>query len=150
MNEMRTLIESIAKINEEHSNQEIVVAYKEDTRSLEIRGEPTSLGTWHRIMSRALAQDGGDGTYNDFDVNEVAEGFRRAMSELGIGETDIKFIPCREYSVALYVTGETATLEVLGEYIQKNRKSFGRVDEINVYEDGGRQYSIPVLRLWWD
>jgi hypothetical protein len=158
MNEMRKLMETLQLIEDEKEvfvdslkgNQKIVVAYKEDTRTLDIRGIPTSLGTWHRIMARALAQDGGNGTYNDFDVEEVAAGFVAAISALGIGETDIKFIPGREYSVVLYVTGKYETLEALGDYIHKNRRSFGRVDEINAYEDGGREFSFPVLRLWWD
>jgi hypothetical protein len=158
MNEMRTLIETLQRIEDGKDefvdalkgNQKIVVAYKEDTRTLDIRGEPTSLGTWHRIMTRALAQDGGDGTYNDFNVDEVTAGFRDAITALGIGETDVQFIPGREYSVVLYVTGKYETLEALGNYIHKNRRSFGRVDEINAYEDGSRDFSFPVLRLWWD
>ena len=159
MNEMRKLMETLQLIEDDEKeafvdtlkgNQKIVVAYKEDTRTLDIRGIPTSLGSWHRIMTRALAQDGGDGTYNDFDVDEVAAGLRAAITDLSIGETDLKFIPGREYSVVLYVTGAYETLEALGDYIHKNRKSFGRVDEINAYEDGDRQFSFPVLRLWWD
>ena len=158
MNEMRKLMETLQLIEDEKEvfvdslkgNQKIVVAYKEDTRSLDIRGVPTSLGTWHRIMTRALAQDGGDGTYNDFSVNEVAAGLRDAIVQLGIGETDVKFIPGRESSVVLYITGAYETLEALGDYIQKNRRSFGRVDEINALESGYQDFSFPVLRLWWD
>ena len=158
MNEMRKLMETLQLIEDEKEvfvdslkgNQKIVVAYKEATRTLDIRGVPTSLGTWHRIMSRALAQDDGDGTYNDFNVEEVTAGLRDAIMELGIGETDVKFIPARENSVALYIAGKYETLEALGNYIYKNRRSFGRVDEINVYEDGGLEFSYPVLRLWWD
>jgi len=154
MNEMRTLIESIAKINEgsdiQVGNAELVGAYNESTRQLDVRGEPTSLGTWHRIMSKALAQDGGDGTYNEFDVNVVSAGLRDAIVGLGIGETDVKFIPAREYSVAMYITGEYETLDKIGSYIDKNRENFADVDELHLYEDGTSGLPGPILRLWWD
>lgn len=158
MNEMRALMETLQRIEDGKEefvdalkgNQQIVVAYKEATRTLDIRGEATSFDTWHRIMSKSLAQDDGDGTYNDFDADKVAVGFRNAIAALGIGETDIQFIPGREYSVVLYITGEYETLKLLGNYIQQNRRSFGKVDEINVYKDGNRDFSFPVLRLWWD
>lgn len=158
MNEMRKLMETLQLIEDEKEvfvdslkgNQKIVAAYKEDTRTLDIRGVSTSLGTWHRIMTRALAQDGGDGTYNEFNVDTVANGLRDGMAALGIGETDIQFIPAREYSVALYITGKYETLEALGNYIDKNRESLSEVDEMQVYEDGNQEFSFPVLRLWWD
>jgi hypothetical protein len=159
MNEMRKLVETLQLIEDDEKevfvdtikgNQKIVVAYNEDTRTLDIRGEPTSLGTWHRIMSRALAQDGGDGTYNEFDVNVVAAGLRDAIVGLGIGETDLKFTPAREYSVAMYISGAYETLEQLGNYIDKNREKFAEVDELNLYEAGKDDVPGPVIRLWWD
>ena len=61
MNEIRTLMETLQRIEDGKEefvdslkgNQKIVVAYNESTRTLDIRGEPTSLGTWHRIMARS-------------------------------------------------------------------------------------------------
>jgi hypothetical protein len=158
MNEMRKLIETLQRIEDDkdsfvdslQGNGDIIPAYKEDTRQLEIHGEPTTLGTWNRIMSRALVQDGGDGTYNEFNVDDVTKAFVGAIQALGVGETEFQFIPGREYSVVLYVTGEYEKLEELGNYIYKNRRKFSRVDEISAYEDGGKDFSFPVLRLWWD
>lgn len=134
-------------------NQPIVLAYDDDdppegTRDLDIRGVPSSFGTWHRIMTRSLDHSGGG--YNDFDVYEVTAAFREAMHELSIGETELQFIPGREGSVVLYITGPYERLEELGEYIHNSRDSFNNVNEIDAYEDGGRHFSFPVLRLWWD
>lgn len=161
MNEMRKLMETLQRINDDKDefvdalkgNQKIVLAYDDidppqGTRDLDIRGEPTSLGTWHRIMTRALAHS--DGQYNDFNVDEVGAAFRDAIQELSIGETELKWIPSRESSVALYISGPYDYLEELGNYIHANRKLFGNVDEMNVYEDGTSGLSGPVLRLWWD
>lgn len=129
-------------------NGDIVSAYNEDTRQLEIHGEPTTLGTWNRIMTKALADS--DGTYNEFDVDDVTKAFVGAIQALGVGETEFQFIPGREYSVVLYVAGEYEKLEALGEYIDLNREKFSSVDELHAYEDGGKDFSFPVLRLWWD
>ena len=129
-------------------NQKIIDAYNENTRNLDIRGEPTTLGTWERIMSQALADS--DGYYNEFHARSVAIAFRDAIFEMGIGEDEIQFIPGREGSVVLYVTGPYEYLEELGNYISKNREEFKYVDELNLAEDGGRRFNAPVLRLWWD
>lgn len=161
MNEMRKLMEILQYIEDDKDefvnalkgNQKIVLAYSDDdsprgTRDLDIRGIPTSLGTWHRIMTRSLAHT--DGGYNDFEVDSIAAAFRDAMHELSIGETELQFIPGRENSVVLYVTGPYDLLKELGNYIHNNGELFKNVNELNTYEDGGRHFSFPVLRLWWD
>lgn len=161
MNEMRKLMETLQRIDDDkdefvdtlQGNQKIIPAYDDDdpprgTRDLDIRGEPTSLGTWHRIMTRSLAHT--DGGYNDFEVDAVAYAFRDSIHELNIGEDELKFIPGREGSVVLYITGPYDYLEDLGNYINDNKELFKNVQELNAYEDGGRHFSFPVLRLWWD
>jgi len=146
---MRALIESIAKINEGSDilvgNMELMDAYNESTRQLDVRGEAVDLQEWRRVMTSALHES--DGEYNDFDVNDVYQAF------ISYGEDSVrnlKFRPAREYSVALYVHGEYDALEQVGNYIGKNRKSFANVDELHLYEDGTSGLPGPVLRLWWD
>ena len=99
-------------------------------------------------MGKALAHTSGQ--YNDFSVRDITIAFRDAIHELGILENELQFIPAREYSVALYITGSYNYLEELGNYIHSNRNEFNNVDEMNIYKDGGRHFSFPVLRLWWD
>ena len=158
---MRKLMETLKRINDDKDifintlkgNQKIIFAYDDidppnGTRNLDIRGVPTTLGTWDHIMGKALAHTSGQ--YNDFSVRDITIAFRDAIHELGILENELQFIPAREYSVALYITGSYNYLEELGNYIHSNRNEFNNVDEMNIYKDGGRHFSFPVLRLWWD
>ena len=133
-------------------NGDIIPSYSDydppkGTRNLDIRGEPTTLGTWNRIMTRALADS--DGEYNEFNIDNVTKAFVDAIQALGVGEREFQFIPGRESSVVLYVAGEYEKLEDLGNYIHSNRRKFSSVDEIDAYEES-RHFSFPVLRLWWD
>lgn len=150
---MRKLMETLERINEDDDNQSIIPAYDDNdppggTRNLDIRGVPTTLGTWNHFMKKALAHTSGQ--YNDFSVSDITRALLVAIYELSIGETELQFIPARESSVALYITGPYDYLKELGNYIHSNRNEFNNVDELNLYEDGGRHFSFPVLRLWWD
>ena len=121
MNEMRKLMETLARIDE-NSNEDIVRAYDDEeisgrTRNLDIRGEPVSRVEWFEIMRNALDQIGGD--YNDFEPIEIATGLGQFP-----GADNFTYTPARESSVAVYVHGDPIELKNFGSFILKNRNIY--------------------------
>ncbi len=165
MNEMRTLMEAIAKINEEElpsfighgsDDADIVYAYDEENRythstgrKLQEIGSPSnSLENWYEVMNAALSWN--DNEYNDFNADNVLE----VLSRFDRHEY-YSYVAAREYSPALYITvagrGKKIREERLRpfeQFVQENQRDL-RVSEIHLLPNTDWS-TMPVLRLWWD
>lgn len=128
-------------------NQPVIQAYGEGSgRNLDIRGVPVSLEDWHKTMKIGVDPDG---HYNDFSATRVYREFKDLLYALSIGEDEVKFVPARESSVALYILGPEEYLKELKDEIEHTKEEF-RVDEIHFLPDGRKDVKGPALRLWWD
>ena len=171
MNEIRTLMETIAKIHEADLPQDIghgsgnatvVYAYDEDNiyghgRSLEAIGQPGSLDTWYKVMNAALGWN--DNEYNDFNADNVYQILKRFGEPAPKGEGGYDrydYSAGREYSPVMYIAwsggrsdeDKTVMLQSFEAFIRDNQQEL-RVSEINIYPN--TEFSnIPQLRLWWD
>ena len=163
---MRTLMETIAKINEAElphfighgsDNADIVYAYddhnvyntdRDHNRRLQEIGSPESLDTWHGVMDAALGWN--DNEYNDFNADNVYQilmGFERYEH--------YSYTAAREYSPAMYisVTGQdaeviTKRLLPFEQFVRDNQREL-RVSEIHLQPKTDHS-TVPALRLWWD
>ena len=130
-------------------NQAVILAYGRGSgQNLDIRGVPVSLEEWRKVMNFALSDT--NGQYNDFEVDQVADNMLGEMFDLSIGEDELKFVPAREYSVALYILGPENYLKELAEAIKASRGYFSNVNEIDVSKQDYKNIKGPFLRLWWD
>ena len=175
MNEIRTLMETIAKINEAElppeigsgsGNASVVYAYDDDNAygqnldhnsKLRAIGQPGSLDTWYRVMNAALGWNGNE--YNEFNadnVYQILKGFGAAAPRGEGGYDRYDYSAGREYSPVMYIAwgGGRSTedkmvmLKSFEAYVQDNKQALG-VDEINIYPN--TEFStMPQLRLWWD
>ena len=162
MNEIRTLMETIAKINEAElppsigsggGNADIVYAYDEQgiygrERNLQEIGEPGNLDTWYEVMKVALGW--ADNEYNDFNadnVYQILKGYENSPY--------FTYFAAREYSPAMYITARARSnkelekkLQGFERYITENQQEL-RVSEINILPNTNFS-SKSMLRHWWD
>lgn len=127
-------------------NQPVILAYGEGSgRNLDIIGVPVTLDQWVKTMDIAVG-----GGYNDFEPKPAGRDLKDALRDISISPDELKFIPAREGSVALYITGPEHYLRELGEYLDE--ANFAQ--EVHFYPDErttkGGTIPGPVLRLWWD
>ena len=164
MNEMRTLMETIAKINEEElpigigsgsGNADVVYAYDEENRyanstgrKLDEIGQPGSLDSWFEVMKAALGWN--DNEYNDFNTLRVG----RILSNFP-NQEQYYYFAGREYSPVMYVgahgrsmEARTKKLEHFKQLVEDNRQAL-QVSEIHIYPNTDFS-NAPLLRLWWD
>lgn len=119
-------------------------------RQLQHLGSPMKLDQWAELMKKATPEG-----YNEFDPVAV----HKFLKKWKKGITTVT--PAREYSPAVYIRGDEATLRDIAEKAHSNNKI--KADEIAVHPDGWEWESGsheatpkketipgPVLRLWWD
>jgi hypothetical protein len=116
-----------------------------------LQGSWGTLADWAAVMTESLGRDDrlsgshNSGTYNEFDTNKVFQYFYN----LGPALEQLKFLPARESSVCLYVSGPPRILNT----ICAEAFSHLAADEADIKQNGleraGRNFG-PVLRLWWD
>jgi hypothetical protein len=164
MNEMRTLMEAIAKINEDElpigigsgsGNADVVYAYDEENRytdstgrKLQEIGQPGSLDSWYEVMNAALGWN--DNEYNDFNADTVY----RILKQFGNYE-QYYYFAAREYSPSMYigthatsVLTRTSKLEEFKQFVEDQQRAL-KVSEIHI-QDHTDFSNAPLLRLWWD
>ena len=164
MNEIRTLMETIAKINEDElpigigsgsGNADVVYAYDEENRyadstgrKLQEIGQPGSLDSWYEVMNAALGWN--DNEYNDFNADDVYNTLLRFPPY-----AQYYYLAGREYSPVMYIgthakgmDARTQKLEPFKQFVEEN-KSRLRVSEVNIYPNTDFS-DAPLLRLWWD
>ena len=158
MNKIRTLMETIAKINEtgiRKGNDAVIASYKADDspdfnveRELQVVGQPGSLEAWYRVMNESLGWN--ENEYNDFNANTVYDVLKRFQHK------SFSFYPGREYSPVLYIAyaprnnrdeGQGA-LEAFRDFVSDNSGELN-VSEVHLYPRNDFSEG-PILRLWWD
>jgi hypothetical protein len=123
------------------SNDDIVRAYSNKFRDLDIRGTPQDLDSWYNTMLFAVPRG-----YNSYDTTTVYKGFKSLEKNCGEQCVPLEMVPGREGSVVLYVRGLYPDIKLLKQQIEMYRSALGGPDEIDIDTIDGQKY----VRVWWD
>lgn len=108
-------------------------------RDLDVVGKPQSLKSWHNLMNSSAAY-----SYNDFSADEVYSWLSQNINAVD----QLKFIPAREGSIALYIMGPIEHLKQVEKVIGDHMPDQGYPSTLEIVHMKDIMPKMPAVVQW--